>query len=100
MLEAGLTEAIGDGARPQDGLGRATTRKPGAETTKDALAAGADPIIVAGGDGTVRAAAEHLADVSAEAQLGIIPLGTGNLLARNLGADQRPAGGLRAGAGR
>ncbi len=83
-LEAGLTEAIGDGAAPEISWWETTEDDPGQGPTKDALAAGADLIIVAGGDGTVRAAAEHLADVSSEAQLGIIPLGTGNLLARNL----------------
>ena len=83
-LEAGLTEAIGEGATPEITWWETTEEDPGQGPTKDALAAGADLIIVAGGDGTVRAAAEHLADVSSEAQLGIIPLGTGNLLARNL----------------
>jgi len=83
-LESGLTEAIGEGATPEISWWETTKEDPGQGAAKDALAAGADLIIVAGGDGTVRAAAEHLADVSSEAQLGIIPLGTGNLLARNL----------------
>jgi diacylglycerol kinase family enzyme len=57
---------------------------PGRAATQQALAAGVDVILAAGGDGTVRAVAEHLADAHADTDLGIIPLGTGNLLARNL----------------
>ena len=83
-LESGLTEALGDAAAPQVTWWETTKEDPGQGAAREALAAGADLIIVAGGDGTVRAAAEHLAEVSSEAQLGIIPLGTGNLLARNL----------------
>ncbi len=58
---------------------------PGRGAAKDAIAAGADVVLAAGGDGTVRAVAEHLAQADAGAELGILPLGTGNLLARNLG---------------
>jgi len=57
---------------------------PGRAATQQALDAGVEVILAAGGDGTVRAVAEHLADTHADADLGIIPLGTGNLLARNL----------------
>lgn len=55
---------------------------PGQGATKKAIEAGADMIIVAGGDGTVRAAAESVHD--SDATLALLPSGTGNLLARNL----------------
>lgn len=54
----------------------------GEAAAKRAVADEPDLIIVAGGDGTVRIAAEQLAGT--RIPLGIVPAGTGNLLARNL----------------
>lgn len=55
---------------------------------------GCDLVIAAGGDGTVRAVASFLGSSgSPAAVLGVVPLGTGNLLARNLGL---PLGNLQA----
>lgn len=54
----------------------------GQGVTRDALARGADLIIVAGGDGTVRAVVEAVR--GHDVLLALLPSGTGNLLARNL----------------
>jgi diacylglycerol kinase (ATP) len=57
---------------------------PGQGVTGEALEGGAAVVVAAGGDGTVRAVAERLARDRSETELVIAPLGTGNLLARNL----------------
>jgi diacylglycerol kinase (ATP) len=59
-----------------------TEEDPGQSVTKQAMADGADMIIAAGGDGTVRAVAE--ATRGTGTSVALLPSGTGNLLARNL----------------
>jgi diacylglycerol kinase family enzyme len=49
-----------------------------------AIAQKATHIIVVGGDGTVRSVLEEVAKVGASVSVGIVPIGTGNVLARNL----------------
>lgn len=62
-----------------------TADDPGYAQAREALEYGADVVVVGGGDGTVRVVAEVLAHT--QKPMGVIPLGTGNLLARNLDLD-------------
>ena len=60
-----------------------TVEDPGAGQAADAVTDGSDVVVVCGGDGTVREVASALAGTGVA--MGIVPRGTANLYARNLG---------------
>jgi len=70
-----------------------TPEDPGHGQTKQALADGADVVLAAGGDGTVRICVTELAGT--DAALAVLPAGTGNLLAANLLLPDDPRAGVR-----
>jgi diacylglycerol kinase (ATP) len=74
-FEVCLTERAGDGER----------------MAREAVAAGAQRVVAAGGDGTINEVLQGLAQT--ETELAIVPLGTGNVIARSIGMVE---GDLRA----
>src|SRR5690606_41795761 len=81
-LRRRVAELAAEPALPEPLWLETTVEDPGAGQVRTALARGASVVIAAGGDGTVRAVAEGLAGT--DTPMGVLPLGTGNLLARNL----------------
>ncbi|MFH8388644.1 diacylglycerol kinase family protein [Streptomyces sp. NPDC018036] len=71
-----------------------TADDPGAGQTARAVGEGARLVVVCGGDGTVRTVADALA--GSGVPLAVVPCGTGNLLARNLGLPLSPVAALEA----
>lgn len=76
------------------------TTDPGSaiRQTQSAAVAGFDTVIACGGDGTVHEVLNGLMQLEAGAgvALGVIPLGSGNLLATDLGIPRNPATAARA----
>ncbi|MEV6484022.1 diacylglycerol kinase family protein [Streptomyces sp. NPDC051576] len=71
-----------------------TADDPGTGQAAGAVRDGATLVVVCGGDGTIRAAADALAGT--DVPLVVVPCGTGNLLARNLGLPLTPTDALDA----
>lgn len=81
-LRRRTAEIAADFGLPEPLWFETTPDDPGAGQTQAALQAGASVVVAAGGDGTVRTVAEVLAGT--RVPMALLPLGTGNLLARNL----------------
>lgn len=64
-----------------------TVKTLGAQEALWAIRAGVDVVLIAGGDGTIRTVAQELA--GSDIPIALLPMGTGNLLARNLGIPRR-----------
>ena len=86
--------------RPEARL-EVTGRRGDAEAlAADAAGAGHDRVVVIGGDGTVQEVVNGLLAGGLPPELGIVPLGSGNDLARSLGLPADPASAWRIAIGR
>jgi len=77
-----VAHACRERGRPEPLVLETTVADPGEQMVRHAVEHGADLVLSAGGDGTVMAVSRGLA--GSGVPLGLLPLGTGNLLARNL----------------
>lgn len=82
-VQAQVTALLDAAGWPPPAWHLTTADSPGVEQAEQAVRAGARIVFACGGDGTVRACVEALA--GRDAALAILPAGTGNLLASNLG---------------
>lgn len=81
-LEA-VTRTAEEAGWPSPSIHLTTREETGFAQGSTAVAEGAEIVVAAGGDGTVRATAHALA--GSEVHLGVVPIGAANLLAHNLG---------------
>ncbi|MFM1951069.1 MAG: hypothetical protein RL418_756 [Actinomycetota bacterium] len=86
-----LQEALAKSGHTQLPIFESDPDTNGELAASEAIRLGARHLVVVGGDGTVRGVVQAIQDLDAEVSIGIAPLGTGNVLARNL---KLPVGNL------
>lgn len=93
QLQSRVGAALQAAGWPQPAWFATTPEEPGFAQAKQAVADGAEVVFACGGDGTVMTCVDAL--VGTEAALAVLPAGTGNLLAANLGLPDDPAAGVK-----
>jgi diacylglycerol kinase family enzyme len=92
-----VCDALAGAGWPEPMWLETTPEDPGCGQTREAVAAGAGVVFAFGGDGTVMACASVLAGTPVA--LAVLPSGTGNLLATNLGLSRNVADGVKVATG-
>ncbi|GIJ74959.1 sphingosine kinase [Virgisporangium ochraceum] len=87
-----IIDALAGAGWPEPAWFETTRDDGGFGQTKQAVAEGAEVVFACGGDGTVMACLSAL--VGTDVALAVLPAGTGNLLAANLGLPDDPAAGV------
>lgn len=87
-----VDEALTAAGWPEPQWYHTTVEDPGCGQTRKAIQAGAELVFACGGDGTVMSCVNGL--VSTDVALAVLPCGTGNLLAANLGLSNDLAAAL------
>jgi YegS/Rv2252/BmrU family lipid kinase len=91
-LRRTITDALAMAGWPEPMWLETTVEDPGAGQAAQAVRDGADVVFACGGDGTVMACVTALA--GKDVALAVLPAGTGNLLAANLGLSNDLATGI------
>ncbi len=92
LLRRIIGEGLDRAGWPAPAWHETTPEDPGKGQAQQAVRDGAELVFVCGGDGTVMAAVTALAGT--DVAMAVLPAGTGNLLAANLGLGDDPATGV------
>jgi YegS/Rv2252/BmrU family lipid kinase len=92
-VRADVTQVLDAAGWAQPDWYETSTEQPGGGLVRQAVRAGAQLVFVCGGDGTVRSCAGALAGT--DVPMAVLPGGTGNLLAANLGIPTDTAAAAR-----